>query len=374
MRLGIFNTPYSLRYAAGERTAQEVIEWDLQVVEWADQYGLAEAFFAEHYTIGHEPSPAPDLMIAAAAQRTRSIRLGAAAHLLPYHNPINLAHRLLWLDHMTGGRYIAGFAPGSFPTDAQLFGTGTRNAGMMVEALDIVDAIWTRQPPFKIEGEYWTVDMPAYTEQWGGPHLKALQAPHPPVVITGMQAESPSFKDAGRRGFFPMSQQVSTPVLIQHWDTYSAAAATAGLQPDRSEWRIMRDVIVGDTDEAALALALGGERGRTWGDHILPTFKQVRQRGNSAYSLAPLLTGGEIEPDELTIEWLAENLWIVGSPDTVVEKLARLNQETGGVGTVISFCFDHSQDPEPYRRNLELLGREVMPRIAELEPVVATAA
>ena len=53
-----------------------------------------EAYFAEHYTIGREPSPAPDLMIAAAAQRTRQIKLGAAAHLVPYHNPISLAHRL----------------------------------------------------------------------------------------------------------------------------------------------------------------------------------------------------------------------------------------------------------------------------------------
>src|SRR3954452_11223003 len=117
MDFSLFMTPYVPAYVDGRRTAAEVIDWDLQLAEWADEYGLTGAFFAEHYTIGYEPSPAPDLMIAAASQRTERIKLGAAAHLLPYHNPAGLAHRLMWLDHMTKGRYIAGFAPGSYPTD-----------------------------------------------------------------------------------------------------------------------------------------------------------------------------------------------------------------------------------------------------------------
>jgi alkanesulfonate monooxygenase SsuD/methylene tetrahydromethanopterin reductase-like flavin-dependent oxidoreductase (luciferase family) len=164
-----------------------------------------------------------------------------------------------------------------------------------------------------------------------------------------------------------MSQQVSNVVLRAHWETYSEAAQACGFAPRRSEWRIMRDVVVADTDDEAFEVAVTGERGRTWGDHILPTFKQVRQRGNSAYSLAPLLTGGAIEPEDLNVEWLAENLWIVGSPDTVVEKLTRMHEDLGGFGAIISFVFDASQNPEPYRRSLELLGREVSPRIAKLD-------
>src|SRR6185436_515959 len=127
MKFSAFAVPYSLDYPDGRRSVKEVIDWDLQVAQWCDEYGWAEIFFAEHYTLGRETSPAPDLMIAAASQLTTRVKLGAAAHLLPYHNPIALAHRLLWLDHMTNGRYIAGFAPGSYPTDAQLFGTGDDN-------------------------------------------------------------------------------------------------------------------------------------------------------------------------------------------------------------------------------------------------------
>lgn len=65
---------------------------------------------------------------------------------------------------------------------------------------------------------------------------------------------------------------------------------------------------------------------------------------------------------------------IVGSPDTVVDKITRFNDELGGVGALLSFTFDFSQDPEPYRRHLELLEREVGPRVAALGPRGRTAA
>jgi alkanesulfonate monooxygenase SsuD/methylene tetrahydromethanopterin reductase-like flavin-dependent oxidoreductase (luciferase family) len=367
---GIFCTPYAIDYAHGVSSPSAIIEWDLQLARWADEYGLAEAYFAEHYTIGHEPSPAPDLMIAAAAQHTERIKLGAAAHLLPYHNPINLAHRLMWLDHMTGGRYIAGFAPGSFPTDAQLFGTGKDNAEMMSEAIEIIQAIWTREPPYRIEGKHWTVDMPTFTEQWNGPHLKPMQRPHPDVVITGMQARSPSFRIAGHHGFSPLSQQVSTRVLRGQWTTYAEAASEAGHIPNRADWRVLRDIFVADTDEEARRLVVEGAAGRAWNAHILPAFKTVRARseGAAAYALGELLLDEGMEIEELTTEWMADNFWLVGSPETVAEKVANLNAELNGCGAIITLTFDYGDDPESYRRNLELLGREVAPRVAGIGP------
>jgi alkanesulfonate monooxygenase SsuD/methylene tetrahydromethanopterin reductase-like flavin-dependent oxidoreductase (luciferase family) len=361
---GTFNIPYALPYTEGRRTVSEVIDWDLQLVRWADEYGLAEAYFAEHYTIGHEPSPAPDLMIAAAAQHTSTIKLGAAAHLLPYHNPIALAHRLLWLDHMTGGRYIAGFAPGSFPTDAQLFGVKLADNEVFREALDIIDAIWSQEPPFRLEGKRWTVDMPEYTEYWHGPHLKPHQSPRPDVVITGLQPQSPSFQQAGRRGFSPMSQQLAAHVLRDQWETYACAAEEAGLVPHRGSWRVLRDIVVADTDEEARRLVLDGEAGRTWETTVLPTFKAVRTRGDRAYALAEFIIEPGMATDDLTVEWMVDNFWLVGSPETVAEKIVDLNDELGGFGALITFTYDYSDNPDAYRRSFELLGREVAPRVA----------
>ncbi len=356
MKFTAFSVPYTIDYPAGRKSVQDVINWDLQIARWADEYGWSEMFFAEHYTLGREASPAPDIMIAAAAPMTSHLRLGAAAHLLPYHNPINLAHRLMWLDHLTGGRYIAGFAPGAFPTDAQLFGTGENNVEMMHEAIDIILAIWTREPPFRIEGKYWTVDMPEYTDMWHGPHLKPLQKPHPPVFVVGMQPTSPSLAEAGRRGFTPVSQELSAETVRQHWATYVAGAESAGHTPDRNDWRILRDCFVADTDEEAIEAVLTGGMGELWREHNLGLFK--------AFGLAPNMAA--IPEEELTVEYLVENFWIVGSPDTAVEKIKALYEETGGFGGVVSLTYDYIDNPEPYRRSFELIGREVAPRVQEL--------
>jgi len=351
MKFGLFVVPFALPYAYGERTADEVIAWDLQIAEWADTYGLNEVYFAEHYTLGHEPSPAPDLMIAAASQRTSRVLLGAAAHVLPYHNPIALAHRMLWLDHMTGGRYIAGVAPGAYPSDAQLFMTGSNNPEMMMEALDIIEAIWTKPGPFTLEGKYWSVDMPAFNEGIQGPHLKPFQSPHPRIAMTGMQAKSPTLETAGSRGYLPMSQQVSAAALRSHWDLYDAAASRAGYSTDRSEWRIMRDFFVADTDDEARDAVINGPAGAAWRDYLLPTFAKL--------GLLPLVAGEEVDPADVDVEWMTDNFWLVGSPKTVADKAKALDAECGGVGSIVSFTYDYSDNSDVYRRSLELMGTEV---------------
>lgn len=355
MKVSLFSIPFALDYAEGKKTVGDVINFDLQVARWGDEYGCDDIYFAEHYTLGREASPAPDVMIAAAAAQTNRINLGAAAHLLPYHNPIALAHRMLWLDHLTGGRYIAGVAPGAYPSDAQLFNTGDRNPEMLVEALDIIEAIWTKPGPFRIEGRYWTVDMPEYDHDIHGPHLKAFSTPHPRMAMTGMQATSPTLKLAAKRGFLPISQQVSNAALVKHWETYSTAATEAGHTPKRSDWSICRDWFVADTDEDAYDRAINGALGRTWNEHLLPTFKEL--------NLVPLLVGDGIAAEELTVEWMAENFWLIGSVDTVIEKARALNDAVGGFGNLISFVYDYSDHPEFMRRSVELMGTQVAPTL-----------
>lgn len=358
MKFGMFTVPISIEYAEGRETAKEVIDWDLQQAEWADQAGIDEMYFAEHYTLGHEPSPSPDAMIAAASQRTENIKLGAMAHLLPYHNPVSLAFRSMWLDHMTGGRYIAGFAPGAYASDAQLFGTGKNNARMLSEGLDVVDAIWTRKGPFTIDGEFYKVDMPAYDEAIAGPHLTPLQSPRPTVLMTGMSPNSGTLAEAGRRGFSPVSQQVKTDILKTHWDTFANAATSAGHTADRSQWRVVRDFFVADTDAEAREIALSSGLARVWEGYLLPAFKKL--------GLFPFLVGDT--PEELVdIEYLVDNFFFVGSPETVAEKVRALYNELGGFGYL---CFSGGpyQDAIPaYKRHLELSSGKLRELLSDLD-------
>lgn len=125
MKIGTLSGPYSLTYYKGEQTAKELLDWDLQLTRWADEYGYNEVYYTEHYTVGSEPSPAPDLMIAAASQITTNVTLGAMGHLVPYHNPAALAFRLMWLDHMTGGSLYRGCRARVFSVRR----SGVRNQG-----------------------------------------------------------------------------------------------------------------------------------------------------------------------------------------------------------------------------------------------------
>ena len=62
----------------------------------------------------------------------------------------------------------------------------------------------------------------------------------------------------------------------------------------------------------------------------------------------------------------AKNVWLVGSPDTVAEKLYAKHEEAGGFGYALCVCYDHSEDPEPFHRSLQLMGQEVLPRVNDL--------
>lgn len=358
MKFGSFSGPYTVKYWKGAQTAKEVIDWDLQLVKWADEYGLDEAYFTEHHTVGTEPSPAPDLMIAAASQVTSNITLGAMGHLIPYHNPAALAHRLMWLDHMTGGRYIAGVAPGAFPTDAQVYGTGKNNAEMLYDGLEVITAIWTQEPPYKVEGKYFSVDVPAFNELWHGPHLKPFQTPHPRFAIAGNSARSQGHMEAGKRGWIMVSQQSSVATLRSHWDTYSEAAESAGRTPRREDWRILRDVFVADTDEQARERVLQGGHGIFWREHLLPLFK--------AFGLAEALADPGMSADDITLEWLVDEFFLVGSPETVERKIRKLWDETGGFGALVSSVHDYTDQPDHMRRSLELLGTDVKTRVKDL--------
>ena len=104
-----------------ERDIQQGQAWDLEEIVRLDTLGFDEAWVGEHFTAAWEPCPAPDLLIARALGSTGRIRLGPLGHLLPYHHPVELAHRVAYLDHMAQGRYQLGVGISALPTDHDLF-------------------------------------------------------------------------------------------------------------------------------------------------------------------------------------------------------------------------------------------------------------
>ena len=99
-----------------------------------------------------------------------------------------------------------------------------------------------------------------------------------------------------------------------------------------------RDIWVADTDEEAREGALNGMLGRAWREYLLPLFSY------GAYPFVKFMKHDESMPDEdVTPEYLVDNLWIVGSPETVARKLRELYKTVGGFGTLLWLTFDHSE-------------------------------
>ena len=89
MELGLFLMPSH----PPERSPFDAHQWNLDVLSLADELGYSEAWIGEQFTAPWEPVPSPDILIAQALMRTKRIKLGTGAHLLPFHHPVELAHR-----------------------------------------------------------------------------------------------------------------------------------------------------------------------------------------------------------------------------------------------------------------------------------------
>ena len=114
MRFGAFVAPH---HPLGE-SPMLLFRRDIALAQQLDELGYDEYWVGEHHSSGWETIGSPELVLAAAGERTGNIRLGTGVISLPYHHPFNVASRLAQLDQMTRGRIIFGSGPGALPSDA----------------------------------------------------------------------------------------------------------------------------------------------------------------------------------------------------------------------------------------------------------------
>ena len=365
MQLGLFTMPSH----PPERSLYDGLQFDLDTIRWADELGYAEAWVGEHHTAPWEPHPSPDLLVTQALMQTSRIRLGPGGFLLPYHHPAELANRVAMLDHLAEGRLNFGVAASGLPSDWAMFnvdGMSGANRDMTRESLDIILKLWSAEESFHYEGKFWKVDKPEPMFGFLKPHIKPLQQPHPPIGVAGLSKNSDTLKLAGERGFLPMSLNLNPAYVGSHWDSVEAGARRTGRTPQRRDWRLVREVFVAETDAEAWRLSVGSMMGRMMREYFLPLLAQFGFKDYLKHS-------PEVPDSDVTVEYCAERNWVIGSPSTVVDKLARIYEEVGGFGQLLVFGFDYVENPEAWRTSLGLLHAEVMPKVASLVPKATPA-
>jgi alkanesulfonate monooxygenase SsuD/methylene tetrahydromethanopterin reductase-like flavin-dependent oxidoreductase (luciferase family) len=127
-----------------------------------------------------------------------------------------------------------------------------------------------------------------------------------------------------------------------------------GRKPGRAEWRIIRDVYVAPTDQEARDNAINGMMGRCWKEFLLPLYLHLGLGGM-------LKTSADMPDQAIDLEYLADHLWIVGSPTTVGKRIQALQEGTGGFGNLLIASYDATEEREAWKESIRLLTESVMP-------------
>ena len=100
---------------------------------------------------------------------------------------------------------------------------------------------------------------------------------------------------------------------------------------------------------------------RVWRDYLLRIFRE--------FDLIHVFKDDpDVADEDVTPEYMADHMWLVGSPDTVAAKIRRLYEDVGGFGGLLVLVYDHWQNQEGWEKSTRLLAEEVMPRVADLAP------
>jgi alkanesulfonate monooxygenase SsuD/methylene tetrahydromethanopterin reductase-like flavin-dependent oxidoreductase (luciferase family) len=359
MRLGMFMMPLHPPQREPAVTLQE----DREAIILADRLGFHDAFVGEHLTEKSENVTNSFIFLATLVHDTKTIRLATGTSNLSHSHPTLIASHAAMFDHLAKGRFIFGVSPGALASDAEALGMlhEDRNK-LFAEAIDVILAIWERDPPYDIDfpGNRFkvTTAKTSVPEIQRGMMYKPYQKPRPEIVGTVVAPFSKGVIAMGERDFHPLSANfLLTKWLPSHWTNYAEGKRRAGQVADRADWRVARTVFVADDDKVA-------ERyGRTDSNSPYRYYWKILLKKMMLSKRHVIFKTHEAQDDrELTEDYMVERLVICGSVNKVVDDILRLREEIGDFGELVYAGMDWV-DPGLAKRSMELMASEVMPRV-----------
>ena len=322
------------------------------LIDDAERLGLDAFWLSEsHCQPGVSVLASPMTIASAIAGRTQRMRIGLAVQVLPLGNPLRIAEDGATVDQISRGRLIFGVGRSGSERAYKAYGIPYEESrDRFTEALDVIRKAWT-EPTLSYEGRWYTYHNVSVAP-------KPYQQPYPEIRIA---ASSPqSFRRFGQDGFqiFLGLRQGGISQLVPHVQAYRAAWKEAGRPGDGGVY-VRMPVYVADTVEQALA------------DTEWSITEYFRKRGTlSSRVLAGVGRGMNSELSEhpeggtpITWDELVEERVIVGSVQTVTERLHEL-QRVLGIDGILAEINSGGQVPAAgVKRSLQLLCEEVMPAV-----------
>jgi limonene 1,2-monooxygenase len=344
MKFGIFLAPF---HRVGENPTL-ALKRDMKLIELLDELGYDEAWIGEHHSFGREIIADPVVFMAAAAERTKRIRLGTGVLSLPYHHPLMVADRMVQLDHMTEGRVMLGVGPGALTSDAHMMGIPpTEQRRRMSESLDAIMKLLRREELVTMKTDWFELkDAQLQLASYSEPHL-------PVAVAASFTPAGPMA--AGRHGVGLLSVAgVDNAGFERTWGWAEEAAAESGRSISREHWKVVVPIHVSDSRKQALAEIEEGY--------------QLRAYTGDAKN--PAAAGPGLFAGAGTLEQQAERgSALIGSPDDVVKSIETIVERSGGIGGILGLAHEWAST-EATNRSFELFARHVAPRFqGQLEPI-----
>jgi limonene 1,2-monooxygenase len=341
LRFGAFIAPFH----PIDENPTLAIQRDLELVEWMDRLDYDEAWVGEHHSAAYELIASPEVFIAAAAERTRHIRLGTGVSSLPYHHPLMLADRINQLDHMTRGRVMFGVGPGALVSDAFMMGIPVaKQRDRMDEALTVLIRL-LRGEEVTHKSDWFELDQA---------RLQMTPYSRPSVEIAVASQVSPTgSRAAGRHGLGLLSLGATSAggfnALRSNWAIAEEQAAEHGHVMDRNAWRLVGPMHIAETREQAM------EDIRFGLDKWIYYFREIAN--------LPIVPEGD-DPVKAMVD---TGLAVIGTPDDAAVRIQQLiDQSDGGFGAFLLMAHNWA-NWNATKKSYELMARYVFPRFQNLQ-------
>jgi probable LLM family oxidoreductase len=311
----------------------------LEEIELADRVGLDVFGVGEHHRAEFLDS-AQTVILAAAAARTRNIRLTSAVTVLSAADPVRVFEEFATLDLISHGRAEIVAGRGSFVESYPLFGYQLEDYDeLFVEKLELLLAIRA-----SVRVRWSGKHRPPLTGQ--GVYPRPVQDPFP--IWVGVGGTPTSFARAGTLGLPLMVAIIGgAPARFRPLvDLYREAGRRAGHPAERLKVGLHAVGFLGETSDAAA-------------DDFLPGFAHTINEIGKERGWSPMTR------EHFEAERGPEGALLVGDPPTVAEKIVRVNEALGGLSR-ITFQMGVATIPhEKMLRSIHLLGSKVAPAVRE---------
>ena len=341
MQFGIFGSAQANSNDLPAETGQGFRDYLDFNVE-AETLGMHSSFLVEHHFTGWNQVSSTLMLLTALAMRTKTLRLGSAVMVLPWHNPVLLAEAAATLDLISGGRFDFGIGKGYRHSEFKGFQIAPEEAeARFDEAVEVITRAFLNRERFSHRGRFW--------------HFKDIvvepppaQRPHPPFWVAA--GSEPSIRRAAARGFnLILDQYASTAQIAERIGIYRAERKARSLGFNPMQVAVARQLYVA-SDEADKQAALA--RQAVYTQRTVDVSRAPAKSGGS-HVLAYADKAGGTEENAL-----------FGTPAEIGANLEALRQ-AGAAYVLLTISGGVAQ--------LRRFAREVMPALASSMPAADAA-